>query len=429
MNLYEGQQGKSQFASFISKILIETNSSAGRALIALKTAKGALPLSLFAKASGTATNSKSKKHTPYKKVLSQLKELDLAHITPSSSNEEIVCLHGMADIPSLQQATFLVEDIVLSIVKQWIANLGLGSFNKITTREESPTYGIFAWDIVSPSYVNGLVKYTNGEVKNGFLVGDIILNKQITVERLKPFFYKIDSLNHQRNIRPFIALIIAEYFDSDSLKQLRKRGVIIANPKTILGKENAELLQSLIKSIDNATKTIKENPDELFGIIKKISKIEGASLNLRSVVLDFIIARLYSIQGFNCDLRHKIITKQGYRSEIDVVASRAESIVCIEGKAVAPGNKVKKIEIESWIEKSFPRIKNWLNESEHCYKVKKMEFYSSTDFNDEALILIKEIEAKYRKIQIKFLNSTDILKELKRLKQKSLVEIFKEQFT
>lgn len=425
---YEGQQGNPQFFSYLSDILIETNSSAGRALIALRIADGAIPLSIFAKSSGTAIGSQSAKHTSFRKVLSQLNELNLAHVITGSSDEEIVCLHGKTDIPRKQQAVLLVEDIVLSIVKQWVANLGLGSFNKIKTREESPTFGIFAWDIVAPSYISGVVKYKNGEIINGFIVGDIVLNTKLTSKLLRPFFYKLDSLNYQKNIRPFMALIIAEYFDSEALNQLRKRGVIIASPKTILGKENSELIQSLIKSIDNATLTIKDKPSELFEIIRKLSKIEGASLNLRSVLLDFIIARIYSIQGFTCDIRHKILTNNGLRAEIDVVAHRYDSVICVEGKAVAPGNKVNKNEIKKWVEKSFPRIKSWLNESEHSDKVKRMEFYSSTEFDDDALIYAKEIEAKYQKIKINFLNSTYILNELKNLKQKSLIEIFKEQF-
>lgn len=334
----------------------------------------------------------------------------------------------MADIPSIQKATFIVEGIALSIVKSWLSNLGIGSFNKIKTREENPSYGIFAWDIVGPSYVNGIAKFKGGEIQNGFVLGDIILNKKITTEIIKPFIYKIDSLNNQRNIRPFIVLIIADYFDRDALIQLRKRGVIIASPKTILGKENADLLKSLIKSIDNATQNIKDNPDEIFNIIKRINKIEGASLNLRSVVLDFIIARIYSIQGFGCEIRTKIQTSKGDRAEIDVVASRAECIVFIEGKAVASGNNVQKEEIDIWIKKSFPRIKKWMAESGPPNKKAKIEFYSSTGYDDDSLELIKKIENEYIKIPIKFLNSNDIVEKLKEYNQQSLVEIYREQF-
>lgn len=424
---YEGQFGTSQFSDIVSNILIETNSAAGRALIGLKTVGGALPLSMFAKASATAAIH-SRKHLHFQKVLDQLTELGLVHITKSGSNDDLVCISGMADIPSIQQATFVVEGIVLSIVKSWLSNLGIGSFNKIEIREEDPRYGVFAWDIVGPSYVNGIVKFKGGKIQNGFVVGDIILNKEITADLLKPFFYKLDSLKYQKKIRPFIILIIADYFERIALTELRKRGVIIASPKTILGKENADLLKSLIKSIDNATKTIKDNSDEIFGIIKKLNKIEGASLNLRSVVLDFIIARLYSLQGFVCEIRKKIQTSKGDRAEIDVVASRPESVICIEGKAVAPGNKVQKKEIEDWIEKSLPRINKWLAESELFDKTRKIEFYSSTEYDEEAFGLINKVEQEYKRIPIRFLKSSNIIKNLRAFNQHSLVEIYKEQF-
>lgn len=424
---YEDQFGTSKFLDKVTDILIETNSAAGRALIGLKTVGGTLPLSMFAKASGTATIH-STKHLHFQKALDQLTELNLAHITKSGSNDDLVCLHGMDDIPSKQQATFIVEGIMLPIVKSWLANLGIGSFNKIKIREEDPRYGAFAWDMVGPSYVNGIVNFKGGKIQNGFVIGDVILNKKITIDLLKPFLYKFNSLKNQKNIRPFMILIVADYFESKALNELRKRGVIIASPKTILGQENADVLKSLIKSIDNAAKIIKDKPDDFIGIIKKLNKIEGASLNLRSVVLDFIIARLYSIQGFECQFRSKIQTSNGDRAEIDVVASRAESIVCIEGKAVAPGNKVQKKEIEDWINKSFPKIKKWMAESKIFDKMRRIEFYSSTEYEEEALGLINEVEREYKKIPIRFFKSSDIIKKLKDFKQHSLVEIYKEQF-
>ena len=124
---YEGQFGTSKFSDIVSNILIETNSAAGRALIGLKTVGGALPLSMFAKASATAAIH-SRKHLHFQKVLDQLTELGLVHITKSGSNDDLVCILGMADIPSIQQATFVVEGIVLPIVKSWLSNLGIGSF-------------------------------------------------------------------------------------------------------------------------------------------------------------------------------------------------------------------------------------------------------------------------------------------------------------
>lgn len=424
----EGQFGTPEFANSIIQILIETNSAAGRALIGLQTVGGALPLNIFAKASATSLFPNNRKHRYFKDTIKQLTDLNLAHLTTSSFCNELVCLHGMEDIPSIQQATFIVEDILLAIIQKWLAKLGLGSYNKIKIREENPKYGQFAWDIVGPSYINGIVTFKAGKVQNGFIVGDISLNKEMTLERLKPFFYKLDSLNNQKNIRPFNVLMIADSYEKIALKKLRQRGVLIASPKILLGQENAELLKSLIGTIDNATKTVKENPDKFFNIVKKLHKIEGASLNLRSVVLDFIIARLFSIIGFECEIRRKIQTSLGERAEIDVVASRPDSIIYIEGKAVSSGNKVTKNEIKAWIDKSYPRICKWIKESEEHNKAKQIEFYSSTEYEPDAYELIDKIKEKQRKIPIKFREGKYIIGKLRELNQSSLVDIYKEQF-
>jgi len=424
----EGQLGSTLFADTVTNILIETNSAAGRALIGLKTVGGALPLSLFPKTSGTSALH-SKKHLYFQKVLDQLSEINLIHINKEAVSGDLVCLHGHADITKKQDAIFTVENIALSIVKTWLSNLGISSPNAIKIREEGPTYGTFAWDIVGPSYLSGLVTFKKGQIQNAFVVGDIILNKKITIEILAPFFYKLSSLKNQQKIRPFITIIIAESFEEEALIELRKKGVIIAMPKTILGKENAALLRALIEAIEKADEVIRNNPEKFLELLKKINKIEGAALNLRSVVFDFIIARLYSLEGYQCEIRKKIITKKNRdRAEIDVLAERVERIVCIEGKAMAPKNIVTKAEIEDWIERVCPRVKQWLKERERTPATKILEFYSSTDYDQEALTLINEIKINHKKIKINFFNGKEIIEKLRALNQNSLISIYKEQF-
>lgn len=424
----EEQLGTSIFIHTVTNILIITNSAAGRALTGLKTVGGALPLSMFAKASGTSATY-SKKHLYYKKVIDQLSDIDLIHINNDSANDVLVCLHGMEDMPAKQEATFVVENITLSIVKTWLSNLGISSLKAMKVRGENPLYGVFAWDIVGPSYLSGVVKFKKGEILNAFVVGDIILNRRITIERLGPFFYKLDSLKNQKNIRPFLALIVAESFEEKALNELRKRGVVIAMPSTILGKENATLLRELIKAIEKADNAIKDDPEKFLNLLKKINKIEGAALNLRSVAFDFIIARIYSLEGFDCELRKKIITKKNKeRAEIDVVAERTDKIFCIEGKAMAPQNKVVKAEIEDWISRVSPRIKQWLKERERTPATRILEFYSSTDYDQEAQNYITEIKKNHKKIKINFFNGAETVEKLRKLNQNSLVAIFKEQF-
>ena len=424
----EEQKGSSRFVATVTDILIKTNSAAGRALIGLQTVGGVIPLSLFAKASGTSA-SYSNKHIYYQRVIDQLSEIDLVHINNDSANGVLVCLHGMADIPSMREATYLVENITLSIVKNWLANLGISSLKSLKTREENPQYGPFAWDIVGPSYLGGVVKYKKGKIENAFVVGDIILNKKITREQLSPFFYKLDSLRSQKNIRPFLAIIIADSFESNALSELRKKGVVVAMPKTILGKENAIFLRELIKLIEKADESIKKDPEKFLDIFQKINKIEGAALNLRSVAFDFIIARLYSLNGFNCEIRKKIITKnKKERAEIDVVAERADKIVCIEGKAMSPSNFVKKDELEDWIDRVTPRIKQWLKERERTPANRILEFYSSTDYDQEAKEYLIKIKETHKKVEINFYKGTDVVEMLRKLNQSSLVNIFQEQF-
>jgi hypothetical protein len=103
------QFGTALFFDDISQILMSTNTAAGRALSALNTKKGVLPEYIFAKTSGLAVGF-SKKHVHHTKVIEQLKSIGLVHTVPDDKYKRLICRYDKDDIPSLQRATFEVED-------------------------------------------------------------------------------------------------------------------------------------------------------------------------------------------------------------------------------------------------------------------------------------------------------------------------------
>lgn len=422
----ENQFGKSLFITHLEEILIQSNTAAGRALIALNSYSGALPIGLFAKASGTALTP-SKKHIHCDTVINQLKDNLLINVVDDSRYTKLICNHDKSDIPIHQRSVFEVENIFLPIIKAWLINLGFSSLNTLAIRDENkiPTCGQFAWDIVGPCYTLGIRTEMNNTVQNGFVIGDILLDRVIKLEDLNPFFYKIESLKNQKKMRPILPLFIADSFDPSALEKLRKNGIIVAMPKTILGGDASNLLKSLINFIEKASENIKHKPMEIFDILTRINKIEGAALNLRSVVFDFMLARIYSVQGFNCSFRKKIYTEIG-QAEIDVLAERDNEIICIEGKAVAPKNEVKKSDIEDWSNKGLPVIIRWLKRQDNLSgKKKTILFCTSTQFSSDSTDLIDKIQRDQR---IKFLKNNDILDMIKEQNQSFLTEIYKEQF-
>jgi hypothetical protein len=161
-------------------------------------------------------------------------------------------------------------------------------------------------------------------VVNGFIVGDILLDRNITLTDLDPFFSKLAVLWSQKRPTRFQPMFIGDRFDPDALRVLRAKGCIVARPETIFGVEIAKQLRELIRTIERAAEEVTKDPNSVFQLIAKIAKLEGSSLNLRGVVLELIVAHLFRLDGYNIDIRRQVRSAGGDLAEIDVQASKKE---------------------------------------------------------------------------------------------------------
>jgi hypothetical protein len=319
---------------------------------------------------------------------------------------------------------------VLSALRSWLIKMGWGSTNTLKIRQQwdIPRFGQFAWDLVGPCYLAGLVNFRNKQLVEGFIAGDIILDRTITKNDLIPFFAKWDALIAQNRSTRLQAIFIGEFFDEDALTLLRKRGCIVAIPATIFGDEAARGLHDLINIIENAARAVAENPTAVFDLISKLSKIEGAALNLRGVVIELIVARLYCLNGYMTDIR-QIVRAEGKQAEIDIKANKKNEVVCCECKGKSPNSLVDAPEIGEWVNESLPVIKNWLKHSETLPVSRRFEFYSSTDYTQDAQNFIAKLKETHKKYPLEFFTGADLIKKLITEGQNSLVDIFREQFT
>jgi hypothetical protein len=427
--LYLDEQfGKEEFLESFSKTFKEAGTSAGRALYGLEAYSGTIPESLFATISGAPTF-KTKGQLLYSSVKEQLQRNRLIYLDMDPIYNEVISLWNSEGLTDYIRARLQVESIVLSILRSWIAKIGMASYNKVHIRgEKPPTFGPCQWDLVGPSYIRALVEYKKGQAKNGFIVGDILLDKEVNLSDIKPFLYKCDLILNQKTHRPFIAMFIADRFSLDALNELRKRGILIASPSTLFGDETAKALHNLVNTLKNAAAAIINNPESVFEIVSRIAKLEGASFNLRSVALEFIVARLYSLEGYNIDMRQQVRAKDGKLSEIDIKAVRADEVVCVECKGIAPGNTVKREDIADWIKTSLPVIKDWLKRMESLPNKIRFEFCTSGRFDPDAESFVENIKARHKKMPIAFTEGRDIIARLRKLNQNSIVKIFNEHF-
>jgi hypothetical protein len=122
-------------------------------------------------------------------------------------------------------------------------------------------------------------------------------------------------------------------------------------------------------------------------------------------------------------------SESGEWAEIDVKALDRREVVCVECKGKSPDGIVDAPEIDEWLQTSLPRIKNWLSKEDIRPGNRRFEFYSSTDYTDEAITLIAHIKATHKKQPIPFYKGQDIINELHKQRETSLVNIFREQFS
>jgi hypothetical protein len=424
------QFNSSLFKDSVMKILEDSNTAEGRLLRAIGLSGQTIPLSYLAKSSGTTFVNKSRKHAFLNNVLARLLDLELIYRIKDSKYSAIIAMPGYEQMRSDVRANFEVEDIFLSIVQSWLIKLGFCSTNSISVREHNKCreYGMFEWDLMGPTYLNGFVsKRTKGH-KGSFIVGDIVFGREISLQDLKPFFYKIDALNQQGAILPFQPIFIADYFANDALHTLRNKGVLIATPSNIFDQEVAIALKSLKNVLSKAFTSYEDTPENVFEIIKKINKIEGASLNLRGIFLDFVAARIFHHRGYRCVIREKFRLNDGTSFEFDVVANRTGENILVEGKALISGNEFSVENLQDWYDKTYPKLMKWIKEQGDSSERYLVEFWVSTSYQSECQPLISSIKNKCKKVPIEFRDYSFVTAELKRFNEKSIIDSFREQF-
>jgi hypothetical protein len=417
-----------EFSQNLRRDLISTGSAYGNVIAGLESRGGSVLKALAPIASGLSV-SNATGHVLHETAVARLREHKLIREESAPSGELVLSIPG-TELTSHDRAVFQVEQIVLGVLAKWIGNTGIGSSGKIHIRDESqyPTYGQFAWDLVAPSYLGAITTFKNGAQIPGFVAAEINLGRNISKEHIRPFISKWDALRGQRRATRLQPIYIGRFFEPSALLELRKRGCLIGIPDTLFGQEAAEALLKLVATIEHAAIAVVKEPEAVFKLLGRVAKIEGAALNIRGVLFEMIVGRLFNLQGFHIDIRKVCKTDTGEKVEIDVRGRRQDQIICCECKGMSPGNLVSREEIEDWESRQLPRIKNWMKNADEIPNDRRFVFWSSSGYSREAMLLIKELKNKYKRTPIEFLTGKDMENELRGISDNALQTIFREQF-
>ena len=424
----EGDFGTDDFRDRLVDAFVKTGSAYGRAISGLQARGGSIQCSRFPIATGLPV-SLAKGQVPHDFVENTLESLGIIRREDTSIGETL-CLYDCHINDAARMALSVVEDTLLSAIREWLVKVGWSSSNalKIRMPGKNPRFGQYEWDLVGPSYLSCLAGFQGKIMKPGFIVGDIVLDRRLSMLDIRSYLSKWDALKVQKNMLSFQPMIIADELETDALQELRKRGAFVCMPSVLFGEDLAKDLRQLKGTVEHAAAAIAKNPEEVFLLLSRVSKVEGASLNLRGVVIEMMIAHLCKLRGDSIDIRKVVYGQSLGKAEIDVLSRNDLEVVCCECKGKAPHVLVDAPEIRDWLDISVPRIKRWLKDQDWLPEKRSFEFYSSSGYTDDALELITETSASHKKQPITFFNGLEIVQKLKDRKQKSLVDIYNEQF-
>lgn len=303
----ESQWNTPQYFDRLRDALKKTGSALGRALIALEARNGCVEHPYFPIFSGLPIKN-VKKQLSHALVEKRLHDLNLISFI-RAGRTPFVLLTNSAKAIDRRKAVTLAEDVVLQGLKSSLANLGVVSSKSVKIRLNTPLpeFGPFNWDLVGPSYLHNLATRTATSAQNAFVVADILLDRKVTLEDLVPFFHKCDTIQNQKRHRKFLPIFVADWFERPALMELRKRGYVVGTISNLLGRDRANHLRVLIRTIRNAAAALSKNRDQFFALIDSLSRSESASLNLHTLIFDFLIAHLYVVRGYGIDFRQRIM--------------------------------------------------------------------------------------------------------------------------
>lgn len=420
----------------LTTALIESNSSYGHAIAALKQRGGLVTMPQFLTCCGSPI--KQKKHIAATALVKNLIGAKLIEISDVFGLGECVLLKGESNnIESLAnklKARMIAEDILLKAISSWSKNLGLISYNtpKLRKGTFAPSVGTFYWDFTAPSYLSPLISGGKGiKTKPGFLTCDILLEKNITLHSMKAYLKKCETLSGLTNIGKCLHIFVAENYSVDALKLAKDKGVIPATVDTLFGNEVTKGLKKLVDILSNAADKI-EGKYDIDAFFKSLGKIDGVAGNLRGALFEYFTAELMrKIERFDSVRLNQIYKPStGAVAEVDVtVITNDNRIRFIECKAHEPDGYVDNEEVKKWLHKRLPIVKKYVKEHPEWRDMDiSFELWTTAGFTDEAIELFEKESKRTSLHKIVYLNGEEIDSLIKKGDNKELYFTFKNHF-
>lgn len=433
---------ESQYASHIFwrnlfKAIYDLKGPYSRALHAIN-ARTIVPIEHFRAASGAPIQ--QKKHINSDAVLSRLVDAGILVKTEISGLGWCVLTkqtfdENSGDLTITGKAVttrLIVEGTLIQAVSDWLKRLGMVSYDSVRSRTlESfalPTVGTFAWDLTAPTYIPGLTTTKVGKRHPGFVVCDVLLSQQVTLESIEPFLHKVNTLQALKSIGRTMYIFVAGSYTKEAFDSLKQLGVVPATVENLFGTEISKALKSIISALERAADGVID-VDSFLHLFSTLGPLEGALGNIRGYLFEFLVAdilRLNSAGNPTIEISKKIKTLKGEDAEIDIwVESKGRTLRLVECKGMASSVYVDDNEIDKWLNIRIPRVQTYLKEKGELVSgvTPIYELWTCGKISDKSLDDIYQIQERVRKYEVRVVNAETLLDEAKITGNKNLTEL------
>jgi hypothetical protein len=263
------------------------------------------------------------------------------------------------------------------------------------------------------------------------MVCDVLLHREVTEEDLKPFLNKCNTLKSLKMINRCLFMMVAQRYTKEAFIKAKNNGIVPATPETLFGIEVAEGLVQLTEVLADAARACF-NPDVFGELFQKLRNIEGAAINLRGVLFEYVAQEL-ALQEFrgvgNIRPNMKFLDPSGRPgAEVDLIVECGDrDIYFIECKGYQPAGTVKVEFVKTWIEKRIPLIRKQALE-QLCWKKQKYHFelWTTGQMTKEARELIEA--SKTTKYSIRVRDREEIYTMARETRNTSMIQTLEQHF-
>lgn len=430
--------GMLMFSNRLLEALKASNHHCYSGLLALTERDGVLPLGHFKTACGAPKM--QKKQVNADRLLENLLASNLAKLVDIDGIGECVALGTLReediDVPGLK-ARLVTEALALSAVKEWARRLGVGGYNQVTIRGndvDPPSAGPNYWDLTAPCYLYPLLGKSSeqNKIKPGSFVCDIYLGGKVSEACIETFMKKCLNVRGFPKVSPMLQMFVADSYSSEAMKRIKGNGAIAATIDTLLGTEVAQALKQLTQTLTSTAQSARD-PDKLDKLFQTLLKIEGSASTLRGCLFEYVgaeIAREF-YKPIDIILNHKVVSQTtGARAEIDVLVKvDRKSLVFIECKGHRPNGTVDEAEVEKWLNKRLPVLRDFVK-AHTDYKDSKLSFelWTNASLTDASKDLITSKQMLTDKYELGYREGLELLSITEQSGNKSLINTYRQHF-